>query len=171
MRRCNAAAGGVVADVPGVGTEVGNPAGFMVDAIEQGLSSNQAIAAFREAGGAMGNEAFRRLYGEVGASIADRSAAAALDPYALPGASDYTKWSMGAGGQYVTTVDVLFRDVGTNDVGRKQYMYKTADPHTPAEAQLAAWGDMGDPDNESQYGQRMVGAITRNVYLTVPWVG
>lgn len=151
------------------GTEVGNPAGFIVGAINEGQSATAALGAFRQAGGEMRTQTWYRLFGETQASIAARPEAAALDPFQVPQAGDYTEWAMGPGGQYVTTVDVLFRDVDTGLIGRKQYMYKTDDPHSPAEAQLAAWGDMGDPENEAQYGQAMLGAVTRNVYLTVPW--
>lgn len=153
----------------GEGTPVGDPLGFIIKAQGEGLTQWQAYQEFQSAGGGMRQSYFNNLYGEVAASAADRSAAAALDPFQLPSGSDYTQWSMGGGGEYVTTVNVAVRNTGTGDIGWQQYMYKTSEPHTPAEAQLAAWQDFSDPDVIDRYGRVPVGTVTRNVYLTVPW--
>lgn len=153
------------------GTDVGNPAGFVAGAINEGMGSNAAHRAFSEAGGAMRRQTFQRLYGEVYASVANQPEAMGRDPYEMPSASDLTEWSMGDGGKYATSVNVIFRDVDTGIVGTKQYLYVTDEMHSSAEAQLAAWNDMGDEETEAQYGQKMMGALTKMQYVTVPYGG
>lgn len=152
----------------------GNPAGFISGAIGEGVGSTEALDAFRAAGGAIRTQSWYRLYGEVADSIARAPAAAGLDPFALPGADDYATWAMGRGGEYVTSVRVFFRDTESEIIGSKLYDYKTADPHTPIEAQLAAEQDYFSPDNTevgtSGEGQVFLGSTTHNVYLTTRYV-
>lgn len=160
-----------MADLGDAGTNIGNPAGFIAGAINEGMGSNEALRAFQEAGGAMRRQTFQRLYGEVTATIANQPDTMARDPFELPSAGDYTPWAMGKGDKYATSVNVLFRDTDTGIVGTKQYLYVTDDPHTAAEAELAAWDDMGDSHNEKFYGQKMLGSITKNQYKTTAYEG
>lgn len=156
-------------DLPGI--DIGNPAWFVAGAIDDGLSRNASLAAFREAGGQFGNEAWRRLYDEVSDSLARGSVAAGLDPYALPDPNDYATWTMGRGGEYVTQVKAFFRDRDSGLSGSKGYLYKTDEPHTPAEAIQAMMDEYGDPDNENEYGQSLQGGIVSNIYVTEPFGG
>jgi hypothetical protein len=66
-------------------------------------------------------------------------------------------------------VNVQYVDVDTGLIGTKQFMYVTDEPHTPLEAQQAAWDEYSDPDAIEAYGQRPVGTTTRNVYQTVAY--
>lgn len=149
----------------------GNPAGFIASKIGEGVGSTAALNQFREAGGSFRTQDWYRLYGEVGASIANQDVAAGVNPYAVPSAGDYTEWSMGAGGRYATSVNVLMRDKGSGDMESQQFDYVTDEPHSPAEAAAAAWDVYGDPDAQSAYERTAVGWTVRNVYKTVPWVG
>lgn len=151
------------------GTPIGNPAGFIRGSILDGLSARASLAAFREAGGAMRDEYFRQLYGEITNSIARSPAAAALDPFSIPNASDYATWSMGSGGQFATQVQVLFRDKDTGIIGSKEYTYVTDYAHTPAEAMQAGIDEFGDVDDVNEYEQVMYGSSFSNVFQTQAW--
>ena len=148
---------------------MGNPAGFLVDAWERGLSGRAALQEFRDAGGAMRDSYFRDLYAQVGDTLARAGDAAALPLDEIPAANQYATWSMGAGGEYATDVTVMFRDQDTGLIGTKNYTYVTADPHTPGEAHMAAADDYGDPDVADSYDQEFMGTVTKNVYATVAW--
>lgn len=158
-------------DDSGAGFLSGNPAGYIANAIGEGTNATQALNQFRAEGGSFTTQSWYRLYGEVGASIANQTTAAGLDPYSVPNAGDYTQWSMQGGDQYATSVNVFFRDRDTGLIGSKQYDYISDSPHTPAEAAAAAWDDYGDPEAQGAYGQTLVGWSIKNVYQTVPWVG
>lgn len=149
----------------------GNPAGFIANAIGEGTNATQALNQFRDAGGSFTTASWYKLYGEVGDSLERQATAAGINPYALPNAADYGEWSMGAGGDYATSINVFFRDRDTGMIGSKQYDYISDDAHAPADAAAAAWDDYGDPDNANLYGQTLVGWSVKNVYQTVPWVG
>lgn len=153
----------------------GNPSGYIVGAINEGTSATSALNAYRGDGGSIRTQTWYRLFGEVSNALASEPAAAALDPYQLPSASDYAQWSMGPGGEYVTSVRVFFKDQDTGLIGSKLYDYKTAEPHTPFEAQLAAETDYFSPENteigQSGEGQQFLMTTIHNVYFTTPYGG
>lgn len=149
------------------GASTGNPAGFIVDAIKRGVGSTAALGEYAEAGGEIRRQTWFRLYGEVTDALARSESAAALDPFQLPDPSAYATWTMGSGGQYATQVQVFFRDVDTGLIGTSQYTYVTDEPHTPAEAEAAAFDEYNDPDNASDYGQAILGTATSNVMQTI----
>lgn len=151
---------------PGDGVDVGNPAGFVAGSIREGMSANESLQAFKDAGGAMRRQTFLRMYGEVTSAIANSPGAMSRDPFAVPSAGDLTPWTMGPGDQYATSVNVLFRDLDTGIVGHRQYLYVTDEPHAPIEAEQAAWDDFGDPEGEEAYGQKVIGTMTKNQYVT-----
>jgi hypothetical protein len=145
----------------------GNPAGFIVGAINEGQSATAALNAFREAGGEMRTQTWYQMFGQVTDAIARSPLAGSLDPYSLPDPGAYATWAMGPGGEYATQVDLFFRDLDTGLVGSIPYTYVTSDPHTPEEAIAEAMGDFGESDTQAQYDQVMLGGTVRNVYTTV----
>lgn len=149
------------------GASTGNPAGFIVGSVSRGVKSTEALRQYREAGGSIRTQTFHRLFGEVTDALARSESAAALDPFALPDPGQYATWTMGRGDQFATQVKVFFRDVDTGLIGTSDYTYTTDDPHTPAEAEAAAYDEYSDPDNAADYGQAVLGTATSNVFRTV----
>lgn len=146
---------------------VGNPAGYISGLIGEGTGSTEGLADFRDAGGAIRTQTWYRLWGEVTDSLARSGVAGQLDPDQLPDPAAYGTWTMGPGGQYATQVQVYFRDVDTGLVGTSFYTYVTDDPHTPGEAEAAAFDEYSDPDNATNYDQSVLGTSTVNVYQTI----
>lgn len=149
----------------------GNPVSYISEAQGLGWSQSETLRTFRADGASLATQTFGRLWNEVADSLTRQTSAGGLDPFALPDANVYSTWTMGKGDEFATSVNVLFRDNDTGMIGTKQYLYKTADPHTPAEAQMAAWNEFSDPDNQEQYGQTALGTSTRNVFRTVAFQG
>lgn len=149
------------------GASTGNPAGYIVGSIGEGLSSTAALNAYREAGGSIRTQTWYRLYGEVTDSLARSPVAGQLDPDQLPGGGDYATWTMGKGKQFATQVQVYHRDLDTGIVGTSNFTYVTDYAHTPGEAEEAAFNEYSDPDNASEYGQAVLGTATVNVYQTI----
>lgn len=151
------------------GANIGNPAGFIAQSIRDGLSGNESLRQFREAGGSMRNEYWRSTFADVRDAMARSESVAGLNPDAIPNAEDYAQWAMGRGGQYATQVNVFMRGKGTGDSGFQPFTYVTDEPHTPGEAEQAAQDELSDPMNASQYGDVVTGAVAMNVYATVPF--
>jgi hypothetical protein len=158
-----------VADDFDPGTPVGNPAGYMADAWERGLSGRAALQEFRDAGGAMRDSYFRELYAQVGDSLTRRGSIGDVGMYDIPDPNQYSTWSMGKGGQFATQVEVSFRDKDTGIFGTKDFTYVTDEAHTKFEAESAAWDEYADPDNADEYDQVAQGTRTINMYQTVAW--
>lgn len=156
-----------MSDGEDIGASTGNPAGYIAGKIGEGVGSTEALADYRDAGGAIRTQTWYRLYGEVSDSLARSGAAGSLDPDRIPDAGDYSTWTMGQGGQYATQVQVYFRDIDTGLVGTSFYTYVTNDPHTPGEAEQAAFDEYSDPDNATNYDQSVLGTSTVNVYQTI----
>lgn len=151
------------------GVDIGNPAGFIAQSIRNGLSMNQSLREFREAGGAARNEYWRSTYADVRDAMARSENVAGLNPDALPTGEDYAEWAMGRGGQYATQVTVFIRTKGTGDSGTRQFTYLTDEPHTPGEAEQAAIDEFTDPVNAGPYEDVVSGAMATNVYTTTPF--
>lgn len=126
-----------MSEIPIIGAGF-NAGAFIAKAIDEGLSQNKAMVAFRAEGMKMGNESFRSMYVEVANAIADRDVIARLDYDALPPGDAYSVWSAGAEGDYATFVTSLTRMPGSVEMEPKYFMHVTADPHTPQEAIDAA---------------------------------
>lgn len=151
------------------GVNIGNPAGFIADKLREGTGATRALDEFREAGGEMRRQSWFRLYGQVSDTLARSPESEALDPRALPDSSAYGEWAMGAGGQYASQVNVMFRDVESGVIGTAQYTHISDDPHTPEEAIAAAVDVYGDEETAGRYEQAILGGVVTNVWQTVPF--
>lgn len=151
------------------GVDIGNPAGFIAQAIRDGSSMNQSLRDFREAGGSMRNEYWRSTYADVRDALAREESVSGLTPDAIPTGDQYATWAMGRGDQYATQVTVFVRQGGTGDTGAKSFTYISDEAHSPEEAEQAAIDEYSDPDVASQYEEVVTGAVTTGVYRTVPF--
>lgn len=155
------------------GFDTGYPVGYISGAIGEGWTATEALTTFRADGGTYSTQQWYRLYGETTAAISSSAVAGQLDTSLLPDPNLYSQWAMGPGGQYVTTVNVLFKDADTGIIGSQQYMYKTDLPHAPQDAIDAAEAEFSDPENTAPGGSlaqlSFMGGIVRNIYSTVPF--
>lgn len=151
------------------GVNVGNPSGFIASKIREGISGNQMLREFREAGGAMERQRFLRLIGDTRDVLARQPQAAAIDPSRIPTGDELATWAMGRGGQYATQVSLSIYDRETGLVMHNPYTYVSDDPHSPEEAITEAIDIFGAQENENNYGQTVLGGVAINVYQTVPF--
>lgn len=156
-------------ETPELGEVGGNRAGFMARAIQAGMSANQTLAALREGGAGMARQAGLRLYGQVTASLANRSEQIAYPTNALPRAEILNPWAMGRGGQFATQVEIQVRDRRTGIISAVQYTHVTNDPHTGDEAIQAGMDLYGDTETQNRYGQTVEGGVVINRFETVPY--
>lgn len=153
----------------GDGVNIGNPAGFMLAKIQEGISANQALADFREAGGAYRRQDWLRGYAGVRDALQMRPEIAGIEPSAIPEAGAFAEWRMGRGGQFATQVQMLVMDRESGIMTIAQYTHITDEPHTPDEAVQAGIDLFGQPATESRYSQRVMGGLPSGLYRTVPF--
>lgn len=78
----------------------GNPAGFIIGAINEGKSATAALDEYRSAGGQIRTDRWYRLVGEISADVANRGAIAQLSGAQLVPSELHTPWSAGDPGRY-----------------------------------------------------------------------
>src|ERR1700693_5761136 len=131
---------------------VGNVSGYIRDMVGQGLSATEALAQYREFGGAIRDSRWYALYGQVTDTVAREPEFLAVNPYVLPDSSQYGTWAMGRGGQYATQVQIQLVDRGTGLITTQLSTYVTDVPHTGIEAEAWAQDQFGNAESEADYG-------------------
>lgn len=149
--------------------DVGNVSGFIRDLVAEGIPATQGLAMLRESGGAIRDSRWYSLYGQVRDTIAREPSFLAINPYQLPGASDYGTWAMGRGGQYATQVGVTLLDRGTGLLTTQLATYVSDTPHTGVEAEQWAQDQFGTADAQTDYGVTVMGATAQKYWQTVPY--
>lgn len=153
----------------GGGINIGNPAGFMSSKIMEGVSANQALRDFRDAGGAFRRQDWLRSYAGVRDTLSRQPDIAGISPSTVPDASQYGEWAMGRGGQFATQVQIHVIDRESGIVGTAPFTFISDEPHTPEDA-VEAGIDLYTNDEAAQrYGQRVVGGLPSAMWKTVPF--
>lgn len=139
-----------------IGSPDGNPSGFIADAIQRGLSARGAVAEFRGAGGSIGNEVFRKLYGQVRDALAAVPDIAGLPTTARPPADAFMPTPWGQDGKYLYQFDVYTRPTGTTEVGQVPFSFTTDRRMSIDEAMSTVLDVYGG--NEDAYDEEVLGA-------------
>lgn len=146
-----------------------NVAGYIRGLIGEGVGPTEGLRIFRdEPFGHIQDSRWFQLYREVDATMAGEGSAIGLDPSSLPNPNDYGEFAAGAGGQYVTSVNLQMIDRQTGDWFTQSAEYWTTDPHTPEEAEDYLLANWSDPDLQAQYGVTVMGATAINLWRTTP---
>lgn len=146
-----------------------NPSGYIASLISAGEGPTAGLRIFRDDGGHIQDSRWFQLYGQVAQSIANEPNVLGLDPYSVPGPSDYNSFASGQGGRYVTTLDIQMIDRGTGLWFTQKAQYWTNDPHSPAEAMAWAMANYADVDSQDTYEVTVMGALAVNVSVTTPF--
>ena len=155
----------------GGGFDLGNPSSFIRGLIEEGTGKAEGLDLFRSFGGEIRDSRWSALYDQVLNVVDQAPEVLGRDPFALPGPNDYETLEAGTGGRFVTDVSVQMVDRDTGLYMTRQYSHWTIDPHTPAEAEAAAFDVFGDEDVQESYGETMMGAVATSIYFTTPFGG
>lgn len=148
---------------------VGNRAGYVAELLREGNSANSILRTLQESGADMQRQAGLRLVAQVRDSMQRSAEIQSLPGNQLPSADQYGTWAMGRGGQYATQVAVYLLDRDTGESIKAFYTHVTNEPHTPEDAANAAIDVFNTSDEESEYNQRVVGALPDNMWTTVPY--
>ena len=154
------------------GIEVGGLAAFQTQAAAEGLSGRAALAAFREAGGAIADARWYASYGETLAAIGNREVVTGIPADTVPDSSQFTAWNGIPEGKFGYAVNLQIEDsyVDENGVTRYSSTYEptmvTSDtPLTVSEAFTAAgerWQESLELGKDSPHG-RILGATLRGL--------
>lgn len=156
------------------GIELGGLAAFQTGAAEAGMSGRAALAAFREAGGAIADARWYASYGETLAAIGNREVVSGLVADAVPNHSSFTSWNGVPEGKYGYAVNIQVEDVYVDENGITRYT-STYEPHmviseapiTPAQAFETAgerWQQDIASGGKSTHG-RITGFTMRGLFV------
>lgn len=120
--------------------------GFINEAIAQDLSATAALKQFREAGGAINNEAFYQTYGALRNAASTELRLAGLNPDAVVPGYAMTQWAAGDQGTFSSFVQAYFRVPGQHSYEQRFFIYSSDQAPTIAEAQDAAEAFFTRPD-------------------------
>jgi hypothetical protein len=155
-------------DFPAEGIDVGNRAGFISQMINEGYSANEGLELLQSQGAGYRRSDFLADWGRVSDLLARQDVELALDPTALPDASEYGEIAMGRGGQYATRVSIGIVNMDTGVNGTGWYLHVTDEPHTPEDAIEGAMDAFSD-ENTTRYRERITSLIAGVPMLTVPY--
>ena len=152
-------------------TEVGNPAGWIANAIREGMSSRAALAEYRNEGFHIGNQRFRAIYNTVNASLDLQQRFIGNDPDAILGRNDLGEWVAGQGGKYAYQAIIYQRDRDTNLVLHTDYTVMSDVPLSMNQALNSALGDFAANADVTQSGggAAIEGGRVVNGWYTIGW--
>lgn len=145
-----------------IGSPDGNPSGFIADAISRGLSARAAVSEFRDAGGRIGNQTFRQLYGQVRDALAAIPDLAGIDPSLRPGGELFQATPWGSNGKFMYQFDAYTRPTGTSEVGWRPFSFSTDRIVSIDEAQSIALDLL--TSNEDAYEEEVLGVNLSGLY-------
>lgn len=156
------------------GIEVGGLAAFQTGAAEAGMSGRAALAAFREAGGAIADARWYASYGETVAAIGNREVVTGLTADLVPDHSSFTAWNGIPEGKYGYAINLQIEDTYVDENGITRYtstyeptMVVSETPLTPSEAFTSAgerWQESLQLGKGSPHG-RILGATVRGLFV------
>lgn len=152
-----------------IGLPPSNVAGYIRGLQAEGVGPTEGLRIFRdEPFGHIQDSRWFDLYKSVAQTIESEPAVLGLDPFSTPAPGEYGRFQLGTGGQYVSTVELQMIDRDTGEWFVQKVEYWSQEPHTPAEAEDALLADWADPDAQDTYGVTVMGAVTVNVWQTMP---
>jgi hypothetical protein len=144
-----------------------NAAQFALSSVLQGLSARQGLAAYRDAGGHLGNQSWNRLVGEIQASLAAREGVYDEPLNNRPVASEIRAWTTAKAKGYIQQVEVLVRDKGTGQIISVPFSVQGKALVSRRNAIQQAL-DVYSDDNAKRYNQTVLGAVYTGTYEARP---
>lgn len=146
--------------------QTGSIIGFIKQAIAAGQSATSALRDFREADGHIRNARWYSAFGEVKASLAQRSGIADLRYDLLPRPDQFVEWQAGKAGTFGYQIEIVQREIGTDTMMTSRYTLLSPDLLTPDEAVSVAIDDYSQAATPGGTGEGLVvlGGTVVNLY-------
>lgn len=147
------------------GREVlGDPMGFAMRAVQEGLSARASLAEVRESGWAISNA---RWLGAMRNAQSALDLAGGLNNFARgevlpPGA--HAPWAAGTPGTYNYRVTVFAHDPATGITAHIPQMVASSVPLSPADVEQMIYDEWADPNNASFYDLQVIGTTLSGAY-------
>lgn len=145
------------------------PGWVAVESIKLGLSANEGLRQFREAGGKIGRSAWLALRAEAGAALANRPAEMAANLASIPNGNEITTFTTQVKSGFIQQVEVLYRVKGTDTVVNRPYSVKGDQLLARQDAIQAALDSMQQNQQGGRYEEQVtLGAVYVGTYALVP---
>lgn len=128
-----------------------SPTWVAIRGVREGLSANKALAAFREAGGHIGRQAWLRLYSQVDRVIESRKSEATAPLDSIPGSEHVRTMPSQTATGYMQVVDVRYRVKGTSVIASRAYSVRSDSLITRQEAVNQALDVFNAQENAESY--------------------
>lgn len=148
------------------GTQPGNLAGFIGDAIRQGLSQNKTEALLRDAGVTGSHQVLRGEIQRVRATLAANPVVSSLPNDSTIDAAHYQAWNARGRGAFVHQVEIGQHTPGTGGILKIQWTVRSDTPLSPAEAEQRAVDEAteGAEENSGGEGARVLGGVLTGLH-------
>lgn len=133
----------------------------------EGLSANEGLRQYREAGGHVARSTWLQARGEVEAGLAAREGIYNEPLHLIPVAGEIQSWSTTGARGYAQQVEVLVRDRATNTVISVPYTSMGSELRS-RQAIINEALEVYSDDNAKKYNQQILGAIYTGTYAAIP---
>lgn len=133
--------------------------GYIAAAIRQGLSATAALREFREAGGAMRDAVWRKLYAEQKVAVEKQGDEMTAPLAAIPSASEMTQMTTKRRSGYLQTLDIYVRLKGTDTIITKPFMFSGDTLMSRGDALTKALTQMQQAVDEERYEEVVLGGV------------
>lgn len=148
-------------------SNIGNLAGFIGDAIRQGLSQNKTEQLLRDSGVTGSHDVLRGEIQRVRATLAANPEVSSLPNDSAIDAAHYKAWNARGRGAFVHQVEVGQFSPGTGGIIKIQWTVRSDTPLSPADAQQRAVDEAteGAEDNSGGEGARVLGGVLTGLHF------
>lgn len=140
--------------------------GRIPEFLREGYSARQALRAYREAGGRVGNETWFRAWGAVARGIADRQTVALAPLNRRPTGEEISPFETKSQRGFLYQVEIQVRSRGSSEVWTTWGSYRTSKLLPYGEALSGAIDHFADKADE--YGEVVLGGYVTNVFEMEP---
>lgn len=142
--------------------------GWIAAAVNDGLSATAALRAFRDAGGAMRDRVWYRLYEEQRATVAIVGDEVTKPLGAIPNATEIMPMTTRRATGYLQTLQIYTRESGTDIIMTRPFMFTTQELMTRGEALTRALTMMQQAADEDRYSETILGGVYTGTRLMTP---
>lgn len=149
-------------------SDVDYPLWGVIRAQSEGMTATAGLRSFREGGGRSMTQTWYRLWGEARAAGEHRIAEASRDTDAAPAEGEMSPMTTVGRAGVLHQVEVYVADRLTGEVSVKPFSVTSDEPMRRIDAIAEALDAFTEDDHESEYDERVLGAVHVGAYRMRP---
>lgn len=142
--------------------------GWVAAAVGQGISARQSLREYRDAGGAIRDSVWNKLYAEQQAASASMRDEMTKELGTIPTAQEMTVMTTKRASGYLQTLDIYTRLKGTDVVTVRPFMFSTDELMSRGDALSQALTQMQLAVDQERYDEVILGGVYTGTRVMVP---